>query len=737
MALAVNKLEYEWQNLVVYKLYKNIRLFSYLIVTTVLVTTATAQTNFWERASGPVAGRIEAIAFRDCGDVFVGTRSGVAISTDNGDTWRAINNGLNRAEIQALAISKNGYIFAGTRQRIFRSTNKGKAWNETPVTAYIQAIITNNNGHIFAATLSRGIYRSTDNGETWDNINLPNNNIVALSVNSAGDIFAGTMGGGVFRSLDNADTWKAINNGLNGRDNNRMLALAINSNGHIFAKAAGINLFRSINNGDSWTYTAFAFTGGSLMAINRSDHIFVGGNGGVFRSLDNGDTWQVIGNSSTIPSVSSLGINKKGDIFAGRDGVFRSVDNGETWNSIVKGITVSTINAMVVNSSGQIIIGTEYGGLFRSSDDGDTWSNINNELTRDADIDALIINKHGHILAGASGAPHMFRSTDNGETWTVTDDGLPNLPVLALTVNDSGQIFAGTERGGLYSSNDNGDIWSTINNELKDATIRTLVINASGYIFAGTYTSSYSDKNVGVFRSIDNGDTWSAVNNGLANNFGRTSSVWALAVGNGDELFAGTFDTFFDSRTGMFRSENNGDSWSRLDLTGVWVQAIVVNNDGDIFAGTNLDGVFHSKNGYTWSAINDGLTVDVVNAFVVNRSGRVFAGTESGGVFRSLDSAAPDEEVITIEPSLFGLKQNYPNPFNASTTIRFELVTRSLVKLTIFDLQGREIATLFNEELESGCHELLFNPIGLPSGVYFYRITTREFVQTRKMILLK
>ena len=331
----------------------------------------------------------------------------------------------------------------------------------------------------------------------------------------------------------------------------------------------------------------------------------------------------------------------------------------------------------------------------------------------------------------------MFRSKDNGDTWKVTNSGLPNRPVLSLTITDSGQIFAGTERRGLYRSKDNGNTWSAINNELSNATIRTLVSNASGHIFAGVYTSSYYNKIVGVFRSIDDGDTWRAINDGLVNNFGRTSSIWALAVGNGGELFAGLFDTFFDSRIGVFRSDNNGNNWSRIGLAGSWIQTLAVSSDGDIFAGTNLDGVFRSTDGYTWNAINDGLTDDIINALVIDSNGRVFAGTENDGVFRSRDFTGTNEETTPTPPSSFRLQQNYPNPFNPSTTIQFELATRLSVKLEIYDLKGREIATLLNETLQSGCHELLFKPNGLPSGIYFYRITTSEFVQTRKMTLLR
>jgi hypothetical protein len=87
--------------------------------------------------------------------------------------------------------------------------------------------------------------------------------------------------------------------------------------------------------------------------------------------------------------------------------------------------------------------------------------------------------------------------------------------------------------------------------------------------------------------------------------------------------------------------------------------------------------------------------------------------------------------------SEFALDQNYPNPFNPSTKIKYEIKEKSNVELKVFDLLGREIATLINEEKPVGNYEIDFNASRLSNGVYFYRLQAGAFVQTRKMILLK
>jgi hypothetical protein len=85
----------------------------------------------------------------------------------------------------------------------------------------------------------------------------------------------------------------------------------------------------------------------------------------------------------------------------------------------------------------------------------------------------------------------------------------------------------------------------------------------------------------------------------------------------------------------------------------------------------------------------------------------------------------------------FKLLQNYPNPFNPSTSIEFDIPKSSFVKLAVYDILGREIDMLVNEELKSGSYSTEWNAVNIPSGVYFYKLITDDFSDTRKMVLLK
>ncbi len=116
------------------------------------------------------------------------------------------------------------------------------------------------------------------------------------------------------------------------------------------------------------------------------------------------------------------------------------------------------------------------------------------------------------------------------------------------------------------------------------------------------------------------------------------------------------------------------------------------------------------------------------------------AGTDIGvlqGWGIRFNNLVGNEPISGIVPEKFSLYQNYPNPFNPVTNIKFDLPKDEFVKITLFDILGREVSVLSNELKKAGTHELNFNASNLSSGTYFYRIEAGDFVDTKKMILIK
>ena len=123
---------------------------------------------------------------------------------------------------------------------------------------------------------------------------------------------------------------------------------------------------------------------------------------------------------------------------------------------------------------------------------------------------------------------------------------------------------------------------------------------------------------------------------------------------------------------------------------------------------------------------------DANTGTAVGESGMILRTTNGGLTWVSGGQSRPSGK-----PDRFELGQNYPNPFNPTTVISYQLPVASDVRLAVFDLLGREVATLVNEKKEPGSYTVTFNGSGLSSGVYFYSLQSGSYIQTRVLLLLR
>ncbi|HET7152192.1 MAG TPA: T9SS type A sorting domain-containing protein, partial [Candidatus Kapabacteria bacterium] len=169
---------------------------------------------------------------------------------------------------------------------VFRSKDTGRTWNYIPLNAFCYSLALDNNGHVFVGTAdgnSGRVYRSTDRGMTWNYILLSNKvNVDALVTNRNGDVFAGTgdADSGIYRSLDNGLTWQVV--GLKGIKIN---TLAINFNQHIYAGTYN-GVFRSTDNGDTWDTinTGMGSIKVNDLAFDKTGYLYAATDSGVYRS---------------------------------------------------------------------------------------------------------------------------------------------------------------------------------------------------------------------------------------------------------------------------------------------------------------------------------------------------------------------------------------------------------------------------------------------------------------------
>ena len=158
-----------------------------------------------------------------------------------------------------------------------------------------------------------------------------------------------------------------------------------------------------------------------------------------------------------------------------------------------------------------------------------------------------------------------------------------------------------------------------------------------------------------------------------------------------------------------------------------------------VFAGTYFGVCLSTNNGVSWVPVNTGLPGEGACVLAASETDLYAGGTDGQGVWRR-----PLSEMITaVEPperdvpQEFALFQNYPNPFNPGSDIRYQLSEFSNVRLAVYDLLGHEVAVLVNENKAPGTYQVRFDAAGLPSGVYFYRMTAGSFSATRRLILLR
>jgi photosystem II stability/assembly factor-like uncharacterized protein len=367
-------------------------------------------------------------------------------------------------------------------------------------------------------------------------------------------------------------------------------------------------------------------------------------------------------------------------LFAGgwSSGVFRSTDAGATWAPIDSGMTIPAVNALAVLDT-NLFAGT-YSGVYRSTNAGASWYAVNTGLPGPnfATISALVVSGT-NIFAGNWGEG-VFLSSTNGESWTEADSGMTNKSVNSLAVSGA-SVFAGTDFGGIFLSTNNGARWKKVVNGFADTSVFTLALGVSG------------------------------------------STVFA--------------STIFGA---VYVSTNEGTRWTRVDTTSKMSAIYAFASSGsNIFAGGSYGGAFLSTdNGGTWSVVNNGLVNNRVLALAVSGA-YLFAGTDSSGVWRR-----PIHEMITSAHNAptdlhvhVSLEQNYPNPISPATTISFTIPFRSFVSLKIFDALGKEVASLVEAELPAGTHSYNWKAAGVKSGVYYYRIQGKDFLETKQLIILR
>jgi photosystem II stability/assembly factor-like uncharacterized protein len=309
-------------------------------------------------------------------------------------------------------------------------------------------------------------------------------------------------------------------------------------------------------------------------------------------------------------------------------------------------------------------------------------------------------------------------TTNNGTTWNTAPEGQV---FSAIAANARGAVFA-RSRSNLLRSINGGATWDTLQLHTDQYFYKPpLTVATNGYLYT-RITVPTTDK---LVRSTDNGETWSNLDSTM------TNGIVSLACNASNHIFGGRAD-------GTIRSTDHGTTWTSAMFTKGLVISLATEGTTDVFAGTDSGKVYRSSdNGVTWIEIDSGLNNERIIDLKVAPDGFLYAATEGGGVYRSTGPVTTVQNNYNNIIKTFVVEQNYPNPFNPMTNFQFAIGSLRFVSLKIYDLLGREVATLVNEEKPAGSYSVRWNATNIPSGVYFYRLTAEGFSVTKSLLLIK
>jgi photosystem II stability/assembly factor-like uncharacterized protein len=683
-------------------------------------------------------------------------------STDAGHTWASLGLGPPADPLASIAFYGKAYLIGTTLGGAFyRSMDYGTSWipildlEGQPVAGTVQ----NASDSLFVVADWRGNWlESDDAGGTWRSVTCPfeRRKITSLLALPSGSLIAGTPEAITRRNEE--QPWSSSTILTVGR----------------WAEASVWSLFyragpKFLAGTGGWRYDEYGTSeAGGVYSIDtstvfsRSDmlpdggqredcrslysptegNIIVGMGQYLNRSTDQGETFSAVGPAGPVNSWLSIVEDSGHAIWAGNDslGLYKSLDTGLTWTASNAGLTNLHTLSMAVAPNGGIFAGTRGGGVFRSSDSGATWTASG--LSADT-IQALTVGAGSKVYAGTTDG--VFLSTDLGLTWSDISTGLVNANIHALTVGPDGTVYCGTWGEGVYRMRQSplpdstadrfplsvGNTWTyaleTIGPSL---TTRASVFDTTRvggllyYLYKG-YTFGY----IGI--------TSLPVDTLRVDSLGR---VWRLEKSKKYMLFDFSVDsgatyqsvTSYPGPTTVYVKQNET----------VTVPAGTFSKCIDLFF---KRGMYDESVGFVFAP-----GVGIVRWYgpFLGSHGLKYAVVDG----RQISDVANAQNDI---PTQFALEQNYPNPFNPRTGVRFSVPTQSgrdlvstsgrdgqvagvsEIKLVVYDLLGREVATLVNERKLPGNYEVTFDASRLSSGLYICRMTAGSFVQSRKMLLLR
>lgn len=643
-------------------------------------------------------------------------------SIDGGNTWFDVANNLGTLWDISFINEETGYV-CGNIGVLLRTTNSGENWNSintfTNNRLWSVNFVNENTGYVSG---SNGLtLKTTNSGTSWISTIIPNASELRKILFINEDIGFIAAYSGIYKTTTGGQSWElSFSEGLG------FIDLAIR-NDTIIGVGNRI-IARSVNLGNSWVRTASVlnhiFVGVDF--ISNSKIIAVGQNGSIALSLNSGVTWFETTNNNWLGFLSSVSfINESTGVIVGGDseseigerGIIQKTTNGaQNWEiKLINTNTTSVINfqSVCLLNPDIIWIGTSNGLICNSNNGGMNWNTKN--VTTFAINKVRFYNQNIGIITCNSG--RLLRTSNSGSNWTTVNLG-SSISLNDIAFKSESEFFISASSGYVFKSTNGGQSFSqTIignNHDFKAIDVKENLIITGG-------------ANGKIYKSIDSGISWSEISINTSttiNDIQILNNNTYILCGNG----------------GMIRKTmTGGANWINLiSNTPHNLNAMYFLNENSGYIAGAKGIILHTQNsGITWIAQNSTTTNNLVDIYFADENFGNAVGNNDI-VLRTITGGTINISILSIEiPDKLYLFQNYPNPFNSNTNIRFAVPNNENIKLEIFNVQGQLIKILINEFISAGFYEFSFNAQSLSSGVYYCRIKSESFFETRKMMILK
>jgi photosystem II stability/assembly factor-like uncharacterized protein len=388
--------------------------------------------------------------------------------------------------------------------------------------------------------------------------------------------------------------------------------------------------------------------------------------------------------------------------------------------------------------------------IIRTTDGGLHWNlsgiqgAIGLQASSIAALDANIARVAMYDPSGLSSGG-VFKTTNAGIEWTrdttifLGSGGHPN-DIHFFDANNG--VVIGNPRGGnweIYTTANGGTDWIQVPFSnipppaVNEFTGAGLFASAGNNIWFGTFAGGNS-----VYRSTDRGMTWSVTRN--------VPGKAAFCIAFKDSLNGLSSNCFGGLGNRINKTTDGGVTWTALQnvpttpstyfisyVKGTQGSYVITSTSNIGFPEQTIPGsAYSTDDGSSWTLI-DNLPHHKAE-FISDQAG--WSGGVNDSVYKWI-GLPTDVKENPVTVNNFSLFQNYPNPFNPSTVIKYSIPTSEFVTLKVYDVLGNEVATLVDEQKSAGTYQVSFNASGLSSGVYFYTLTSGNFMATKKLILLR